>query len=388
MSGRLHHRGLWVVGVAAFLVATWLGNRQPAEARVERGVYPIVVPGLTYLGNSTCAGAECHTADKPKEQSGQLIGDEAAIWAEADPHALAYETLGSEDSKKIATGLKIADAMASSRCLTCHAMDAPPEQRGEKFALTNAVGCESCHGPAQKWNEPHKKAGWTLGERKAIGPQGLSEKYGLMDTSHLAVRAHTCVACHMQIDKDMIDAGHPPLEFELYAYNYYVSKKPDKEYKVHWGDGLVTPAYWDAKLWAAGQAAAHEAASAQVAAWKAKGWDTADAEALEQLYAGGLAIVRKHFGVDTAADVVDAKLTPETVVAAAGELSRLPASTQVHRRIVAHGVAALTSTAYAESDKDLPEPFWDDYYAALGAEDDAAFRKALDAMKAVADAVK
>lgn len=382
----------WIIltAVVAYGSLCWIGGRPAAQARVEKGVHPIIVPGLKYLGNASCAGAECHSADEAKEQTGQMIGDEANIWAEADPHALAYETLANEESKKIATTLKIDSAAQSTRCLSCHAIDAPPAQRGEKFALINAVGCESCHGPAEKWMEPHKKAGWTAEQRKAIGPDGLLKEYGLVDTSNLSVRAHTCVACHLQIDKDLIDAGHPPLEFELYAYNYYVSKKPDKEYRVHWGDGLEPPKFWDAKLWAAGQAAAHEASSAMVEQWKTKGWHTAEAQALADIYAGGLEIVKKHFGTDTAAGVTDAQLTPGKAAAAANELAALApkAKDQIHRRIIAYGVAALTSSAYAEAGKELPENFWNSYYAALEAADDAAFKQAIEGMTAVAGEIK
>ncbi len=32
---------------------------------------------------------------------------------------------------------------------------------------------------------------------------------GLLDTSYLSVRAGLCVSCHMAIEKDMIDGGHP-----------------------------------------------------------------------------------------------------------------------------------------------------------------------------------
>lgn len=380
----------WIgVAVVAYGLVCWFGGG-PTQAWTEKGVQPILIQNFKYVGNASCAGAECHTADKPKVQSGQLIGDEATIWAEKDPHALAFETLSSDASKTIAEGLKIGAAGQSERCLICHSINAPPAQRGEKFALNNAVGCEACHGPAEKWLEPHKKAGWTAEQRKSIGAEGLLKEYGLVDTSNLSARAHTCVACHLRIDKDMVDAGHPPLEFEMYAYNYYVSKKPDKEYKVHWGEGLEIPRFWDAKLWAAGQAAAHEASAAQVEHWKGKGWDTGDAVALEKLYAAGLEIARKHFGVDDAKSVIAVELTPAKASAAAVELAGLApqAKGPIQRRIVAYGVAALTSSAYAEAKKQLPDKFWESYYAALGAKDEGAYKQAVEVMTGFAGAVK
>ena len=379
------------LATAAYLALCWFATGSASQPRLnDPEIQPYLVPEFQYLGNASCSGTECHTADKAAAHSGQMIGDEANIWAEADPHALAYETLASTESKKIATALTLSSAAQSDRCLSCHAMNPPPAQRGEKFSLVNAVGCEACHGPAQKWLEPHKAAGWTLSQRNSIGADGLLKQFGLVDTSNLHSRSTTCVSCHLRIDKDMIDAGHPPLEFEQYAYDYYVSKKPDREYRQHWGEGIDPPTYWDAKLWAAGQFAACDASAAQVAEWKSKGWDTADAESLAAIYSGGVAVAKKCLGVENAKAVIDAQLTPAKAAAAAVELAAMAPSVknQIQRRILTNGVAALTSSAYDEAGKELPDAFWDSYDAALEASDAATFKTHLDAMAAIAGEIK
>ena len=217
-----------VVGATVGLSWAMLWVDRRADARLGAGVHPVVIPGFKYEGNASCAGSKCHTADQATEQTGQLIGDENNIWDKGDPHNKAYESIEMDfvsvrrpgvSTAALAETSKIADKRQSAKCLDCHAVNAPEAQRGDKFRLQTGVGCEGCHGPEEKSREPHAKAGWTKGLRESIGAKGLLDEWGLVDTSHLAVRANTCVACHLQIDKDLVDAGHPPLRYDQYAYN-------------------------------------------------------------------------------------------------------------------------------------------------------------------------
>ena len=378
----------WSAG-AGLLLFVIIANLIVAHAprTAEGGLpaeHPIVKPGLMYQGNASCTGSKCHTADEATEQSGQMIGDESIIWADKDPHAHAYVSLSDETSKKIAAALKIADAATSDRCLECHAMNAPAAQRGEGFAITDSVGCESCHGPGEKYLSPHAEAGWTMQQRGKVDAAGLFKEFGLLDTANLAVRAQVCVACHLQLDKDMIDAGHPPLAFEMYEYNYYISKNPDKEFARHWDD--PTGEMRDAQLWATGQAAALVAAQTQVKDWKAKGWDTADAEGLVKLYQAGLDIAKKHFGAADLEGLTKAQYTPEKCAAAAADLAAQAGvpTNALQRRVLAFGVTALGSAAFDGAGKEAPDAFWAAYDTAFSAEgaDYAA------ALKAMADAAK
>jgi len=367
MTSESPRRLAFLILGAAFIAVTVWGNLRSgglhttAEARVEPGVYSIITSDLKYKGNASCAGSDCHTADEATKQSGQLIGDESNIWSDWDPHAEAYRQLQNEESKEIASKLGIEKATASSRCLTCHAMDVPQEQRGELFSIDNAVGCESCHGASEKWLEPHAKAGWTAEKRDKLGAQGLIDEYGLNDTTHVSVRAHTCVSCHLQIDKDMIDAGHPPLEFELYAYSYYVSDEGEEFYQ-HWNErqGVVI----DARLWAAGQIAAYQAAENQVADWRAEGWDTAEAQNLLKLYTHGYEVVKEVFGVETAKAVHEMdNPTAEQCATAAEKLAAYApeAENERERRIIGYGVSALGSSAFAAEGREVPDAFWQPY---------------------------
>lgn len=372
----------WSISALAFAGATIVGNIDRADARIDPGVHDIVVPGLTYLGNASCSGSECHSAEKATEQTGQMIGDELNIWSQYDPHAFAYETLQNDKSKQIAAKLSIEPT--SDRCIGCHAINPKQEMRGEQFDLAAGVNCEACHGPAEKWKDPHAKAGWTKQQMETIGAKGLLDQYGLVATANLSIRAHTCVACHLQIDKDLIDAGHPPLEFEMYAYNYYTSKKEGKQWYVHFDN--PTGVMIDAKLWATGQAAAHEAAAAQVRSWQAKGWDTASAESLANIYKVGLDIAEKHFGAREAAKLDTAAYTPAKAAAAASDLARAAgeAKDKLQRRIVGFGVTALGASVFDGKGQQVPQEFWDQYFTATSGEGGEAYQAALNKMAEIA----
>ncbi len=362
----------WLVALVCSWVAMSLIAAPDAPVRVTEQPLPLIVTGLKYTGNASCGGSGCHGADKATVQSGQNIGDELNIWTEKDPHAGAWKTLSTPESAKISAALKLPSAAESSdRCLSCHATNVPMPQRGEKFAKLlkdEAVSCESCHGPGEKWLSPHAKAGWTTAQRSKLGPQGLFDQLSLIDTHDLMVRANRCVSCHLQIDKELLDAGHPALEFELYAYNYYVSKKAGKEYTPHWDD--VKKKGIDAALWYAGQSAGLTAARAQAAAWKAKGQPTQNADALVSLYERGQAIAQKNFGADAIKTWPGSTLTPASIVTAAGELAKLSGDATItgdasQRRTIVNGVTALGSALFDIQSKEGPDAFWQAYDAAL-----------------------
>ncbi|RQV96719.1 MAG: cytochrome C554 [Calditrichaeota bacterium] len=93
---------------------------------------------FSYTGVAKCK--MCHSKDK--------TGNQYAIW-QKDKHSKAYETLASEESKKIAKEKGIADAQKAPECLKCHvtAYGVDAKLLDKKFKIEDGVGCESCHGP-------------------------------------------------------------------------------------------------------------------------------------------------------------------------------------------------------------------------------------------------
>ena len=203
-----------------------------------------------YTGAGSCGASNCHGSTKPKADYPKL--NENISWLQKEKHAKAYETLANERLKsgvkpsRIAKALNIAKAEASDRCLACHAVNVKPELRGPKFDVADGVHCDGCHGPGEKWLEPHAAKGWTHEQ---------SVKLGMYDTKDLLLRAEKCVSCHLQIDADMVVAGHPDLlAFELDTFS--------REMPPHWRDKgtLFGP-----RAWATGQVISLREAAKQLA---------------------------------------------------------------------------------------------------------------------------
>jgi Cytochrome c554 and c-prime len=100
------------------------------------------------------------------------------------------------------------------RCLACHALDVPVDQRARTFDLTDGVGCENCHGPASAWLGPHTTRSWNYDK---------SLELGMYNTRDLIQRSERCLSCHLgtsekTVDHELIAAGHPDLYFELDSF--------------------------------------------------------------------------------------------------------------------------------------------------------------------------
>jgi Cytochrome c554 and c-prime len=203
-----------------------------------------------FTGAASCGGSNCHDHPKPRADYPRL--NETAVWEQKDKHRKAYATLTNEKLKsgispaKIARDLKIVKAEASERCLKCHAVNVKPELRGPKFQIADGVQCDACHGPAEKWLEPHAEKGWTHAQ---------SVKVGMYDMENLLLRAEKCVSCHLAIDHELVAAGHPDLTaFELDTFS--ASMPP------HWRDKGT----WSGtRTWAVGQVISLREAAKQLA---------------------------------------------------------------------------------------------------------------------------
>lgn len=270
----MSHRVAWGAVAAVIILAVVIGGRAPTSAPL--------VPDLVhaqasykYTGAASCGSSSCHGSTKPKADFPKL--NENIIWQTKDKHAKGYATLVNEKLKsgvspsKIAQNLKIAKAETSSKCLVCHAVDVKPELRGPKFDITEGVHCDGCHGPAEKWLEPHAEKGWTHEKSVAVG---------MYDTKNFLLRAEKCVSCHLHIDAEMVAAGHPDLlAFELDTFS--------AQMPPHWRDkGAFAPT----KAWATGQVISLREAAKQLG-------DRAAGNASGQLLTDALGKVQGHGSV-------------------------------------------------------------------------------------------
>jgi len=163
-----------------------------------------------YMGVSSCASSQCHGRIE-RDPTNNVWLNEYRIWRGDDDHSRAYKTLLNPESRLIAAKLGLGSAHESSLCLNCHASNVSVAARGPEFQLTDGVGCESCHGPAEKWLSSHD-------DRSVTHQDNL--RNGMYPLSDPEARAQRCYGCHMGssdrfVTHRILGAGHPRLSFEL-----------------------------------------------------------------------------------------------------------------------------------------------------------------------------
>jgi hypothetical protein len=155
-----------------------------------------------FLGASSCSSSSCHGG------AGDL-SKQFTVWSQYDfHHHRPFATLETARSERLVDVLKIGNPAQSPRCTVCHApfQTVPAERLGKDAKISEGVSCESCHGPAENWLRSHTRKDYTHEDRVHAGMRDLKNFY---------VRANTCVACHQEVDTDLLRAGHPALIFEL-----------------------------------------------------------------------------------------------------------------------------------------------------------------------------
>jgi hypothetical protein len=196
-----------------------------------------------HLGVSTCSSAVCHGSVTSSRDGVQL--NEYLTWAHRDAHSRAYAVLHSARSRQMAARLGFGDAAGERICLDCHADNVPSELRGEQFRLADGIGCEACHGGAERWLTSHSA-------RKATYRDNLAR--GMYPTADLGMRAELCLSCHYGTDQKfashrLMAAGHPRLSFEM---GTFLSLQPP-HYRVDESYRRRKPSYGGTQAWAHGQ---------------------------------------------------------------------------------------------------------------------------------------
>jgi hypothetical protein len=247
VPGRIYGRLLLGLAVAAAVWLAW----PDAPAAQEAPAPPPRDGQHRWVGVAGCAAMACHNANGPRGAK----GSEYSTWAGYDKHANAFAVLYNERSRRMVRLLNIGtEATETALCLKCHAMnDGSKDNTGDRFALADGVGCESCHGPAGDWVSTHY-----LDEFKDKSAEE-KEKLGFRNTKDLLVRARLCTECHVgagdkDVNHDLIAAGHPRLNFEFASFHGI--------YPKHWPEGPELQRHPDlhARLWQIGQVVTAKAA--------------------------------------------------------------------------------------------------------------------------------
>jgi hypothetical protein len=246
--GGLTAIGLMVIGHSLLSASTPSGEVLTITETTPAGTKRPELQGV-----ASCAAAACHHGNGPKG----AWRSEYTTWINYDPHANAYETLHSDKSSQIMDHLhEKTPAPKNERCLNCHVQAgihsaAPSDQ----FIYEDGVGCESCHGAAENWKAEHFR--WT--GLAAPDKAKMQKQFGMVRTEDVVVRARTCVVCHVgspgvEVDHDLIAAGHPRLSFEFGAYH---ANMPH-----HWRDAKdkANSPDFEARAWMIGQVVSAKAA--------------------------------------------------------------------------------------------------------------------------------
>ena len=135
--------------------------------------------GPAVAGHDIIGAPKCKSCHKAK------TGDQWKIWTES-AHARAFDSLASDEAKKIAADMGLGDPQLEDACLKCHATRA---FLGAGVVISDkanynddeGVGCEACHGPGSDY-----KAKKIMTDPEAARAAGL-----ISDKS-----ASACTRCH------------------------------------------------------------------------------------------------------------------------------------------------------------------------------------------------
>lgn len=198
------------------------GNRRPCSGGWSI-LALVLAPALTWsaelpqrddnrhLGVASCATSGCHGAARPRDAT-NVLQNEFLTWHRRDRHSGAWDALRSERGREIARRLGIATAHEADACLDCHADNVPSARRGDRFRLSDGVGCEACHGGAGGWIDSHPES----------GPEAAA---GMYPTSDPTARTQLCMSCHYShpdtpMSHRLMSAGHPPLLFDTEVFTH------------------------------------------------------------------------------------------------------------------------------------------------------------------------
>lgn len=164
-------------------------------------------------------------------------------------HSRAFAVLSSARSQAIAARMGIGSASSAQECLGCHA-DPAATGRGPRFQVSDGVGCEACHGGAEKWLQSHYSVGATHRGNVQNGMRALENP---------AERASVCLDCHFGssrkgqfVNHRIMAAGHPRIAFELDLFSTLQQHHDeDADYAERKGGKSS-----NVRFWAVGQAMA------------------------------------------------------------------------------------------------------------------------------------
>ncbi len=146
------------------------------------------------IGPGNCAG--CHP-EQNQWWFGHAHSRSVDPFFDGNPKNLQIARLYGVSPTQMTTGRAV--------CMDCHGTILTGKESRE---VLDGVGCESCHGAAGDWLEPHKnEAGKELGRSRPGHLAAL--EVGKADLRDPRKRAETCAGCHHVTEPRLLSAGHP-----------------------------------------------------------------------------------------------------------------------------------------------------------------------------------
>ena len=218
----------WRISFGVYLLAIFLSGAKEASGKEPRQIRET---GGAFVGATGCKSSSCHGGAGVKRS-------QFATWSQQDFHSRSYAVLVNARSARIGETLGMTQPQTNARCTVCHSplQSVAPSRRTSTAHPDEGVSCESCHGAAGGWLRGHTRTDWNYGMRVSAGMHDLRSLY---------VRANACVACHQNVEPDLIRAGHPELLFELAGQSVAEPK--------HWADPASASG---PRQWLTGQAVA------------------------------------------------------------------------------------------------------------------------------------
>lgn len=239
------NKAIHVINIARALVLTLTGLLFAGGVSAAN---PLPVnDGQLHLGVASCANSVCHGAVIAHIDS-NIAHTEYTVWTRKDPHAQTYRELFRDDYVEITRKLGLQAPHLEPTCLACHASNVAKQYRGEKFAMEDGIGCETCHGGAENYIASHTVKDATRAKNIANG---------LYPTDDIIERTRLCLSCHYGtsdqfVTHEIMGAGHPRISFELDTFTVLLNPHVifDDDYSAR------KPVYGHVKMWALGQAIA------------------------------------------------------------------------------------------------------------------------------------
>jgi hypothetical protein len=259
---QVHGRLLLVAVVAGALGVwcTWPHSPKATGAAPTRDDAPTTArETLQWQGVASCSAMACHNSNEGRGHP----RSEYTTWLAYDKHEKAYTVLLNSQSQWIERNyrrlkdLKDAHPEKDATCLKCHSLSV--EGQMSEVDRLDGVGCEGCHGAAQKWLSEHYLPGF-----KELSDREKLERFGMQPTKNLMYRVKMCAECHVgapdrNVNHDLYGAGHPPLHYEFSAYMAAMPR--------HWSLREEKERYpdFEARAWVLGQVVNAQASLALLA---------------------------------------------------------------------------------------------------------------------------